>query len=191
MEKIRAFIAIPVTDEVRAVVDEMESRLRDVGANVKWVAPVNVHVTLKFLGNIPVSDVEKLTQALHEALNDISSFEVAIAGLGTFPGGRAKPRVVWLGMGTGGERLANVADKVEDACSRLGFEREKRPFAAHLTIGRVRRGSGRLPELADRAAKLQFNPLQLKVDTVSLVRSRLTPEGPTYTVLESFALGDS
>lgn len=191
MEKIRAFIAVPATDQVRAVVGEMQAKLREVGTDVKWVAPVNVHFTLKFLGNIPVADVEKLAEALRGAVKGVSSFEVTVSGMGTFPRGGGKPRVVWMGMGSGSEKLAEIAGKVEDACSHLGFEREERAFAAHLTIGRVRRGSGRLSELAERVTQLRFNPLQLQVDTVNLVRSRLSPEGPTYTVLESFALGRS
>jgi 2'-5' RNA ligase len=188
MEMIRAFIAVPASDEVRAVVTDVETRLRKSGASVKWVRPGNVHVTLKFLGNTPASDVEKLSGVLREALKETPSFEVTVGGVGTFPRGRGKPRVVWLGMESGKERLIETAGKVEDACAELGFEREKRPFAAHLTIGRVRRGSGRLSELAAAVEGIEFKPLQLKVDRVNLVRSRLSPEGPTYTVLESFSL---
>jgi 2'-5' RNA ligase len=188
-ETIRAFIAVPVGDEIRSAVETVEEELKRIGADVKWVKPGNVHLTLKFLGNIRPDDVEPLKAALGEALSGEAGFEAAVAGLGTFPRGRGKPRVVWMGLEEGAERLKDLAARVDDACASLGFEHEARPFAGHLTIGRSRRGGGRLPELAEAVTKLLFNPLQLKVDRVNLVRSRLSPEGPTYTVLESFTLG--
>ena len=191
MEGIRAFIAVPASDEVRRLVREAVGSLRWVGANVKWVEPENVHFTVKFLGNISQEDADKLGPALHEALRGAGGFDVTIEKAGTFPGGRKAPRVVWLGLGEGFEALKEVARKVEDACAGLGFEREPRPFKAHLTIGRVRRGSGKLPELAEAVAGVEFKPLKLAVDRVNLMRSRLSPQGPTYTVLESVALKDA
>ena len=188
-EMIRAFVAVPVSDEVRSTVETLEGELKRIGADIKWVVPGNVHLTLKFLGNIRPDQVEHLKVSLREALRGVTGFEATVAGLGTFPRGRGKPRVVWMGLESGVDELRNLAGRVEDACASLGFEREKRPFAGHLTIGRARSGGGRLEELAEGARELRFNPLQLKVDRVNLVRSRLSPEGPTYTVLESFTLG--
>jgi len=188
-EAIRAFVAVPVSDEVRSTVEALERELKRIGAGIKWVAPGNVHLTLKFLGNIRPDDVDNLKVSLRGALHGMTAFEATVAGLGTFPRGRGKPRVVWMGLESGIDSLRALAGRVEDACASLGFERERRPFAGHLTIGRARRDGGRLTELAAEAAELRFNPLQLKVDRVNLVRSRLSPEGPTYTVLESFALG--
>jgi 2'-5' RNA ligase len=189
VETIRAFVAVPVTDQVRQLVFDVEGDLKTVAANVKWVRPENVHVTLKFLGNITPEDVESLCRTLPDALRGQDSFDVILAGTGTFPPGRKAPRVVWIGMQEGRDRLVEVAGRVEAATLSLGFEKEERPFRPHLTIGRVRRGSGRLRELADRVAGLEFNPLKLGVDRVNLMRSRLSPQGPTYTVLGSFALG--
>jgi len=187
-EVIRAFIAVPVSDEIRSAVETVESELKRIGADVKWVRSGNVHLTLKFLGNIRPDDVGSLKAALGQVLAGVAGFEARVAGLGTFPRGRGKPRVVWMGLDEGIDSLKDLAGRVDDACASLGFERETRPFAGHLTIGRSRRGGGRLPELAEAVAELLFNPLQLKIDRVNLVRSRLSPEGPTYTVLESFAL---
>jgi 2'-5' RNA ligase len=186
---IRAFIAVPVGDEIRSAVESVEAELKRIGADVKWVKPVNVHITLKFLGNIRPDDAGRLKAALGGAIKGQAGFEVKVAGLGTFPRGRGKPRVVWMGLEEGAQRLKDLAARVDDACASVGFDRETRPFAGHLTIGRSRTGGGRLPELAEAVSQLLFNPLQLKVDRVNLVRSRLSPEGPTYTVLESFTLG--
>jgi len=191
LESIRAFIAVPASDEVRSLVKEVVGGLRWTGANVKWVEPENVHFTVKFLGNISKEDAAKLGVALSEALRDDVRFDVTITKAGTFPGGTRAPRVVWLGLEEGFEDLKHIAGKVEEACAGLGFEREKRSFKAHLTIGRVRRGSRNLTDLAEAVAKVEFKPLKLSVDRVNLTRSRLSPRGPTYTVIESVALKDA
>jgi 2'-5' RNA ligase len=187
LETIRAFIAVPVTDEIKVLVGDLEQDLRTVGADVKWVEPKNLHITLKFLGNIAQADVEGLTGALERVVAGVRAFEVVVSGAGTFPPGR-RPRVVWVGLADGREQLTDLGVKVEEACGTLGFEREKRAFRPHLTIGRVRRGSRALPELADEISRVAFNPLKLGVDSINLVRSRLSPRGPTYTLLEGFAL---
>ena len=191
MESIRAFIAVPASDQVRLLVKEVTEKLRWVGADVKWVESENVHITVKFLGNISEDDAASLGPALSGALTDVSGFDVTVEKAGTFPGGRKAPRVVWLGLGEGFEALKDVARRVEDACAGLGFEREKRSFKAHLTIGRVRRDSPKLLDLGEAVAGIEFKPLKLAVDRVNLTRSRLSPRGPTYTVLESIALKDS
>ena len=190
MEKIRAFIAVPTSEEIRSLVADLEGNLAGVGADVKWVKPHNVHITLKFLGNVTPTDVDNLINTLPGVLKGVSPFDVLVSGTGTFPPGRW-PRVVWVGLGEGMDDLAGLGARVEDACTALGFEKEKRPFKPHLTIGRVRRGSRALPELAEQVGTIAFNPLKLRVDEVNLVRSRLSPQGPTYTILESFALEHS
>ena len=191
MDKIRTFIAVPVPDDVRSVVREVEDELKKVGADVKWVEPRNVHVTLKFLGNILVDSVDGLVRALAEGLRGARSFEVTLTGTGIFPHGRRAPRVVWIGMEDGKDRLAALAGSVEETCFQLGYEKEGRPFRAHLTIGRVRRGSGNLERLRERVETVEFKPLKLEVNRVNLVRSKLSPRGPAYTVLESFTLEQS
>jgi 2'-5' RNA ligase len=188
LEQIRAFIAVPVSEELRSLVGWAQDGLRAAGADVKWVKPENVHITLKFLGNIASERVGDLVGVMRRAVADVAAFDAVVAGMGTFPGGSRAPRVIWLGLAGGVEPLKLIAGRIDEGCSELGFEREDRPFKSHITIGRVRRGSGGLGELAARAGQLEFNPLQLHVDRVNLVRSRLSPQGPTYTVLESVAL---
>ena len=190
MEKIRAFIAIRATDEVREVVDGVVGELKASGADVKWVEPENIHLTLKFLGNISPDDVGKLKPALDRALDGYRPLMLTVTGVGYFPGGRRAPRVIWIGLAGEVDRLREMAAGIDDACAGLGFEREKRPFRAHLTIGRVRRGSGGLVDLMRSVDRITFKPLKLRVDRVNLVRSRLSPQGPTYTVMESVDLGD-
>jgi 2'-5' RNA ligase len=188
LHKIRAFIAVPVTDEVRQTVAKVEGDLKGSGADVKWVEPEKIHVTLKFLGDTKTRQIEGLVGALRNCLAGVKPFDITLSGSGTFPPGRRNVRVVWLGTTEGKEQLGDLAAKVEDACASQGFAKEGRPFSAHLTIGRVRRESRRLEDLSAAVAKVEYNPLKVRIDRVNLVRSELSPKGPTYTVLESFSL---
>jgi 2'-5' RNA ligase len=191
LETVRAFIAVPASEEVRQTVEEVVKGLRWTGADVKWVEPQNLHITLKFLGRVPLDQVESLRSALREGLRGSRAFDLSVEKVGCFPGGQRPPRVIWVGLEGEVDRLRTIAATVEETCASLGFERENRGFRAHLTIGRVRRGSGGLRELTQAVESAGFNPLKLRVDRVNLVRSRLSPKGPTYTVLESVALEDS
>ena len=191
MDTLRAFIAVPVSDEVRATVASVEENLRGLGADVKWVDPQNVHLTLKFLGAVEAGRIGDVGSALKSALAGTDGSGITVAGAGTFPPGKKNVRVVWLGITEGQAALVEIARRVDDACAALGFAREERPFSPHLTIGRVRRESGRLADLARGVAALEFNPLKVDIDRVNLMRSELSPKGPTYTVLDSFALGES
>ncbi len=145
---------------------------------------------MKFLGNISSDIIEPMAQRLAQALADLKPFEVEVRGLGTFPGG-SRPRVIWLGFGEGKAILAELARRVEEACVDLGFARENRPFSPHLTIGRVRRPTPQLSALRDNIARVEYNPLKLSVDRVNLMKSKLSPRGPTYTVLTALTLGES
>ncbi len=188
METMRTFIAIPVSEEGREAVSRIEEDLGSVGADVKWVEPRNIHITVKFLGNVETRRISDLSAALTGSLKGTKSFEITLAGMGTFPPGKRNVRVVWIGITEGKEHLVEAAARVEEACATQGFAKEDRPFSPHLTIGRVRRESGPLADLARQVANLEFNPLKVRIDRVNLMRSELSPKGPTYTVLESFAL---
>jgi 2'-5' RNA ligase len=188
METVRTFIAVPVGEDVRRAVEFVEGVLSSSRADVKWVRPGNVHVTLKFLGNVEAVRLGDVSAALSAALDGARSFEAAVSGVGTFPPNPSRARVVYMGMSGGAEEMAGLARRVEDAMAGLGFEREKRPFKSHLTIGRVRRGARRLDDLGESIARAEYKPLKLRVDRVNLVKSELTPSGAIYTVLETFGL---
>ena len=155
-------------------------RLHPYAADVAWVAPANLHVTLKFLGQVEEARVSALADALRTALVDQRAVDVAVRGLGAFPS-PTRPRVLWAGLedATGG--MTALAQRVDVCCARLGFPAETRDFAAHVTLGRVREAR-RQPALADVLARpADFG--RLRVERVSLMRSELSPRGARYSEL--------
>lgn len=188
METIRTFIAVPVGEDVERAVETVEGALKRSRSDVKWVRPGNVHITLKFLGNIQSGRIGEIARGLAAALEGARGFDATVSGVGTFPRNPRRARVVYMGLSEGASEMAELAARIEDGMAALGFEKEKRPFKSHLTIGRVRRGARRLDELGKAIAGAEYKPLKLGVDRVNLVKSELTPSGAIYTILETFGL---
>ncbi|RME25966.1 MAG: RNA 2',3'-cyclic phosphodiesterase [Deltaproteobacteria bacterium] len=188
-ETIRAFIAVHLPGKLLDRVAELRAALEphQGRARIKWVRPGNMHITLKFLGEIATASVEPLGRALRKELGAVRPFDIELAGCGSFPP-RGRPRVLWVGVREGAERLKELAERVEDACAGLGFARESRPFRAHLTLARVKdsRGIERLTRAMEQQAG--FVAGRCRCDVVYLIKSELRPEGPRYTVLDTVAL---
>uniref|UniRef100_A0A7V4G6P0 RNA 2',3'-cyclic phosphodiesterase n=1 Tax=Desulfobacca acetoxidans TaxID=60893 RepID=A0A7V4G6P0_9BACT len=185
---IRAFLAIDLPASLRAVVTRAQEELKKSGADVKWVPPGNVHLTLKFFGNITEERVEALAQAASRVAGEQTPFSLTLTQAGAFPSPK-NPRVVWLGVGGNLEAIAEFHRRLEAAFAALGFPPEDRPFAPHLTLGRVRSPAGRL-ELSRRLATLppvEAPPFQ--VSEIVLFRSNLSPQGATYLPLKIIPLG--
>jgi 2'-5' RNA ligase len=191
MEEIRSFIAIELSREIKLGLARIQAELKS-GSRVpvKWVDPDIIHLTLKFLGNIPIDTTSSLTAALREACHGVPPFHVEVGGLGVFPNPR-RVQVVWVGLSGDIENLVQLQKRVDAALVPLGFAPESRPFVPHLTLARVR----------DRAAPDQKQELgrlvaanrsesvgSLRVDAVHLMKSQLTPEGPVYNRIDSVAL---
>ncbi|MCX6908239.1 MAG: RNA 2',3'-cyclic phosphodiesterase [Verrucomicrobia bacterium] len=150
--------------------------------------PENFHLTLKFLGEASGAQLDDIKAALDLVAAPCAVFEMELRGMGCFPE-RGAPRVVWVGGGTGRDTLATVARDVEDAMEALGFAREGREFAAHLTIGRVHssRGAERLRRLVEAEADTSFG--RCVVDELRLYKSTLAPGGSIYELMHSARLG--
>lgn len=184
---IRAFVAVELPGALREEVGRFTGELRSAGADVKWVDPANLHLTLKFLGGVPEEKVPSLTEALQRACAGVSPFTLTLEGIGAFPR-TTSPRVIWVGVHEGKEPLAALAGGVEGECSRLGFPAEERPFSAHLTIGRTRSPQG----IARLIKKLQVAEFRggapTRVERLVLFQSALSAHGPTYTPLAEVPL---
>lgn len=186
---MRLFLAANFDAVLRAQLYAAAAPLRDAGPTVSWVARELLHVTVKFLGKQDASLVPRLTNALQENLATRSAFDMRLRGYGAFPNFR-DPRVVWMG-GEDARPLVAIAASIDDVCAAIGLARETRPFRAHVTLGRVRRPLDR--EAAHRMEKLSTaldqQSLMWHVGAVDLMRSDLRQAGPTYSILESIALG--
>lgn len=185
MERVRSFIAILLSDDVRAAVAAEIARLRRLGPRVSWVSPPNLHLTLKFLGELPADALAEVGEGLAEAVAGAAPFSLHFGGLGAFPD-LTRPRVLWVGVDEGSPAAQALQARVDAALTRRGFPKEERPFSPHLTIGRVR-DPRRLVELLQamtRDARLEFG--QFEVRGLSLMRSDLSPAGARYTELAAF-----
>ncbi len=172
-------------DDLRQRLAAAIERLRPHAADVAWVAPSNLHVTLKFLGQVDETRVPALTDALRAALVDRRAIDVAVRGLGAFPS-PTRPRVLWAGLEDAAGGMTALAEQVDIACDRLGFPAETRAFAAHVTLGRVRETRRQPPLAAALARPTDFG--HLRVDRVSLMRSELSPRGARYSELFAASL---
>jgi len=183
---MRCFIAINLDDVVKKEIDASVALLKKEKADVKWVPAANLHVTLKFFGEIDERTVEKIEENLSEISRKFSPFEVKLHGLGVFPDER-RPRVIWIDF-LDSRRLIKLQEEVEYSIVSIGFEKEDRPFSPHLTIGRVR--SPKNKDLLLRA----MGPLRSKdfgnigVDKIFLMKSDLKPTGAQYTAVAEFPL---
>jgi RNA 2',3'-cyclic 3'-phosphodiesterase len=163
-------------------------RLRQVAGGVGWVAPENLHITLKFLGRVEEARLVLVRACLDRAAAGIGPFEIAIESLGAFPA-PTRPRVIWAGVDKGLEPLAALAGRVERELAEMGFAPEARGFTAHVTLGRVRepRRNPALATALERAGAITLGAL--RVDRLSLMRSDLSPAGARYTELSAHPLG--
>jgi 2'-5' RNA ligase len=181
---LRVFTAVEITPEIRSAIGRLIERLRASQAKVTWTKPANLHYTLKFLGDVPETEVPEICRAAQEAVGPFTPFELVAAGVGTFPS-PSRPRTCWLGVGEGAEAIGLVFQALERLIAPLGYPPEGRHFTPHLTLGRVRENSpNTLQQLADLLRRhADFDAGLMQVDCVTVFASTLAKDGPTYEVL--------
>lgn len=195
MDMIRAFVAIALDQALHSALARVEDSLKaqaPAGA-VKWVPAENIHVTLKFLGDIPAGRIEEVKGALEAALAGVPPFAFDVQGLGCFPNPR-RPRVLWVGIDEPTHALLHLQARVEEELAKLGFAPEDRPFSPHLTLGRVRREArpSDLRVLGQLIEEAKVGRLgRQEVRSLSLFRSDLRPAGAVYTPLAVVPLGEN
>jgi 2'-5' RNA ligase len=191
-EQIRSFVAIELSGEAKKGLTRLRKELeRDEHRFVKWVDPGGIHLTLKFLGNIPSKRVTEITEAMKKATQGISPFPLEISGLGAFPSLK-QARVLWVGVGGELDQLSTLQQNIDSALAALGFAREERPFVPHLTLARVKEGASPLERrsFGELVGSTVFeDKYPVEVDSVRLMRSQLTPAGAIYTCLSVVELG--
>lgn len=185
-EVIRTFICIDVSASIKNRLAILQDELRKLDASVSWVKPTNIHLTLKFLGDVPATNLSKVIEAARRVCGSCRRFEVEVNGAGSFPSPR-KPNVLWIGLVHLPEALLSLQRKLETALEAEGFARETKPFKPHLTIGRIRQPRN-AQFVADELLKRGFATERFPADEVIVMRSDLTPRGALYTPLATIPL---
>ena len=190
---VRAFVAVTIPprliEALKRVQDQLRATVR--GELVRWTKPEQLHLTLKFLGNVPANRLEELKAALSRACEGHPPFQLALEHLGCFPNVR-NPRVIWVGIGGDRQALPRLHRSIDEATHGFGDHSEERAFQPHLTIGRVKAEPRRAMQVG---AAIEQTPLgslgEWKVDEVELMQSELLPEGAHYSKLAALALPSS
>jgi 2'-5' RNA ligase len=191
MPRIRTFIAVEMSPRVIARAAELIDKLRVASNDITWVRPQQMHLTLKFLGDVPDTETPDLCRVVSGVAAEFEPFEVTCRGAGAFPNA-ANPRTLWIGIHDGAEELKQLQAAIDDALKQeLGFAKERRGFHPHLTIGRLKRDS---PASRNQLSNLlaehaQFDADLAVVDEVVTFASFLGRGGPTHDALDHAELG--
>ena len=175
-DKLRLFIAIDLDKTTRQQLTAIQAKLKTSNADVKWVEPQNIHLTLQFLGSTPTEQISEIKASIDAIANQLSAFKISLSKIGAFPN-ISSPRVIWVGIQEGADKLEKIADALNN-----------KEFSAHLTLGRIRSSKGRLElkkTIEDTNKKLatSASKRQSPVNHITLFQSTLTPQGPVYTNL--------
>lgn len=187
--RFRLFIALELDPTLKAAVQTVQESLQQTRV-VRWTRPEQWHLTLQFLGETPVSQVEPLITVLQDVVSGHTPFELALGGVGAFPNLR-RPRVIWAGLRSDMTALQVLQQAVLAATAGLGFTAESKPFRPHVTLGRIRREAtpnqqAQLSRLIQSADQKTLG--HMRVHQVGLIRSQLQRSGPVYTTLAGFEL---
>jgi 2'-5' RNA ligase len=183
MQNIRTFLAVEIWPEIRERAKSIINRLQDTPAKVTWVKPDQMHLTMNFLGDVPMNEIPAVCKVAADSVRSFAAFDIEMAGIGVFPS-YENPRTIWLGVGDGSDQLVALHAALEQGLSKLGFRVEARRFRPHLTLGRVRglpEGPGRLAGALKQHADFEAGPMM--VSEITVFSSELGRNGPTYEIL--------
>ncbi len=181
---MRIFIALELPESVRKRLGQLQGRLKGTEDRIRWVKPSLIHLTMKFLGEIKEEDLEKVIRTAHSAAGPFAVFKLRIGKMGAFPN-FSSPRVIWVGIEEGKDKLETLAAELDEKLGQEGFNRSSRKWTSHLTLARVKvlKERKRLEALLLQYCK-EVEGIEVKVESLSVIKSELTPQGPIYTVLE-------
>ena len=178
---VRAFICLDIPEAIKERLAALQNILRAGGASASWVRPANIHLTLKFLGDVPAANLPQITAAVTRAAGSCRRFSVTVEGVGCFPSAR-NPKVLWVGIESGSAALQILHQALEGELASAGFPREAKRFSPHLTLARIR-NPHYARSLAEELIREGFAAETFTASEVLVMRSELTPRGSVYTPL--------
>lgn len=184
---MRTFIALTLPEQIRSRLALLQVELRE--TDVKWTAPENIHLTLKFIGEIDEKTLDRIILTLEKFIPEKKSYYARVSALGVFPEIHS-PRIIWIGLSEGNKESCDIAQEIEEKLSDTGISKEERAFTSHITIGRVRSGRNkdRLLRKINEINSLENEDLRFLVDRVTVYKSTLTPKGPVYEAIKELRL---
>ncbi|MEM8679118.1 MAG: RNA 2',3'-cyclic phosphodiesterase [Planctomycetota bacterium] len=188
MKKIRAFLAVELVEGLRERALALVQELAAADADVHWVTPENLHITVKFLGDIDDVESWRVSQALEPIVKRSRRFDLTLGGVGAFPD-LERARALWVGVTAGEAPFVELAERIETKMRELAYPGERRRFHPHLTIGRVKgpKGKSSLQQKMQQLARAELG--SMKVEAVSLFSSQLRKKGPLYARMATLRLG--
>ncbi|MGB5748594.1 MAG: RNA 2',3'-cyclic phosphodiesterase [Desulfobacterales bacterium] len=187
-ETIRTFIALELPPAVISLFQEVQQDLKRLKIRARWVRPENIHLTLKFLGDVNPDDIDKIGTAMAVAAIDCLPVTVYVKGIGVFPGIK-RPRVIWVGLGGDTQSLLALQSRLEQELARVAFPKDKRSFKAHLTLGRFKKPANPAAVRQMISEYATLNSDEFTCNQVFLFGSDLKPSGPVYSKLKQTNLG--
>lgn len=184
---MRVFIAIELPEDVKERIAQVQERLKKTRDRIKWVDSSMIHLTLKFLGEITEKELEKVIEASEEVADDFRPFSFEVKGAGAFPL-PSSPRVIWIGVSKGKETLTDLATRIGEELNKQGFGKDDKRWTPHLTMGRVKFLQEREKLISLIQKEKDVDAGEVRVEAFDILKSRLTPGGPIYTVLKHILL---
>lgn len=187
---MRMFVAIDLPNNTKEAIAQLQNKLKASSAEVNWVEPKNIHLTLKFLGEIDKSVLPKITSVIEAVAAKTTQFPAKISSCGAFPKLNF-PKIIWLGIASGAVKIKDIARELEDALLGLGVPKEERAFSSHITIGRTKSQQNRdklIQGLDELGSFLEKEGFEFNVEKITLFRSTLTPNGAIYEVLKEIMI---
>jgi len=187
MGVVRAFVAVKTDSAVQSALGEVISKLSDTEANVKWVHDINLHLTLKFLGDTDVEELKRIEKGLQEAASRFKPLNIGIVGVDAIPNTNS-PRIVCANLSGDVHRLTDLAEAVEEELAKVGVPKDIRKFFPHITLGRVKSFKGKSKLLMELRQFHKKELAGLVIDKIHLVKSELMPGGAIYEDLAAVTL---
>ena len=186
-QPIRCFVAIEIPETIQNRLARIQGTLRKQIQKASWVKPNNIHLTLKFLGDVDPDDIQTIGETIERVAIRHRSFSLRVGGLGAFPN-FARPRVLWAGVKVGSERVSALAQDINVALTDCGFSLDTKKFNSHLTLARLKERIDLQPYTSQYRQYDRIDGAEMNVKTISLIQSQLHPTGATYSTLQPYSL---